>query len=528
MSTMAMFMTAVLPAARAVPSRASCGRARRGRAPLRCDAVAADWREKARPITPGGVYPAKEHCSSCGLCDTYYVAHVKEACAFLGDGMSRVETLEPTVHGRGRDLSNDELRLGVVDEVFYARKTAPVEGAQWTGIVTSIAIEMLTSGKVEGVVCVASQPDDPMRPRPILATTVEEILSSKGVKPSLSPNLEVLAEVEARGLKRLLFIGVGCAVTALRGVEPYLGLDALYVVGTNCTDNGRAETLPKFLAAASDDPATVTGYEFMQDYRVHLKHADGRFEKVPYFCLPANDLKDVIAPSCYSCFDYVNGLADLVVGYMGVPMSVGVEMTAHPQYVTVRNARGKELFDSVRETCEVTPSVSSGNRTPFVVQTVVADDEATLGRGPPEPAPRAGGERAGVRAGEGGAQGEGVRHVLAGLPHRAQLPVRQAPLRERRESEPARPGLRAAHRGRVQRKRRGGCSAGHHRHGARRAGYAAGAAVRADARAGRGRRARRIAVRGNRPERHRRRVGVRSGLGDRLEGHGGVGPETIM
>jgi hypothetical protein len=37
-------------------------------------AVAADWREKARPITPGGVYPAKEHCSQCGLCDTHYVA----------------------------------------------------------------------------------------------------------------------------------------------------------------------------------------------------------------------------------------------------------------------------------------------------------------------------------------------------------------------------------------------------------------------------------------------------------------------
>jgi hypothetical protein len=29
--------------------------------------------------------------SQCGLCDTYYIAHVKDACAFLGDGMSRVE-----------------------------------------------------------------------------------------------------------------------------------------------------------------------------------------------------------------------------------------------------------------------------------------------------------------------------------------------------------------------------------------------------------------------------------------------------
>jgi hypothetical protein len=32
--------------------------------------------------------------------------------------------------------------------------------------------------------------------------------------------------------------------------------------------------------------APVVHYEFMQDYQVHLKHTDGHFEKVPYFCLP--------------------------------------------------------------------------------------------------------------------------------------------------------------------------------------------------------------------------------------------------
>ncbi|KAI3734848.1 hypothetical protein L6452_14328 [Arctium lappa] len=31
------------------------------------------------------------HDSKYGLCDTYYIAHVKNACAFLGDGMSRIE-----------------------------------------------------------------------------------------------------------------------------------------------------------------------------------------------------------------------------------------------------------------------------------------------------------------------------------------------------------------------------------------------------------------------------------------------------
>jgi hypothetical protein len=40
----------------------------------------------AKPIQKGSTYPAQEFCSHCGLCDTYYVAHVKDACAFLGDG----------------------------------------------------------------------------------------------------------------------------------------------------------------------------------------------------------------------------------------------------------------------------------------------------------------------------------------------------------------------------------------------------------------------------------------------------------
>tara|TARA_B100001540_G_scaffold203155_1_gene178939 strand:- start:9479 stop:11011 length:1533 start_codon:yes stop_codon:yes gene_type:complete len=341
----------------------------------------------ARPIAEGSVYPAKEHCSECGLCDTRHIEHVKEACAFLGDGMSRIETLEPRVHGRSRRPSpDDEDRLGVCEEVFYAAKKRPVTGAQWTGIVTSVAVKMLETGAVEGVVCVAGQPDDPRAPRPILATTTEEIMSARGVKPSLSPNLSVLAEVEARGLKKILFVGVGCAVSALRAVEPYLGLDALYVLGTNCTDNGKREGFNKFVNAASEDPDTVVHYEFMQDYQVHLKHAGGWYEKVPYFSLPANDLVDVIAPSCYSCFDYVNGLADVTVGYMGVPY-LDTPMDKHPQYVTVRNARGREMMDLIRDDLDITPSMSSGDRRAFVMQTVVADDEAKLGRGPEKPAP---------------------------------------------------------------------------------------------------------------------------------------------
>lgn len=381
--------------------------------PARCALEASSssgWRAKARGIQPGGVYPAKEHCSSCGLCDTYFVAHVKEACAFLGEGMSRVEALEAVVHGRGRRLDgvpppplegggagfDDELHFGVVEEMLYAKVAPAVEGAQWTGLVTSVACAMLREGVVDCVVCVGSDPEgDPLAPVPVVATTEAEVMAARGVKPSLSPSLSVLAHVEAAGHKRMLFVGVGCQVSALRAVEPYLreaGMEEIYVMGTNCVDNGPLKGFKKFLSVASDEPETVTGYEFMQDYNVHFKHrvpgggGELRTEKVPYFCLPADELKDVIAPSCYSCFDYTNGLADLVVGYMGVPYQ-GVPMTQHSCYVTVRNARGRKMLDLVRPRLDVQPTESSGDRRPFVLETVKSDDAATLGARR-DPAPR--------------------------------------------------------------------------------------------------------------------------------------------
>ncbi|KAI4365347.1 hypothetical protein MLD38_021340 [Melastoma candidum] len=348
-----------------------------------------DWRQRSKPIPPGGTYPAKDHCSRCGLCDTYYIAHVKSACAFLGDGMSKIEELEPQVHGRGRNPDSlDDTYLGVHEQLLYARKIQPVKGAQWTGIVTTIAVEMLKAGMVEAVICVQSDPEDRFLPRPVLARTPEEVLAAKGVKPTLSPNLNTLALVEAAGVKRLLFCGVGCQVQALRSVEHHLNLDKLYVLGTNCVDNGTREGLDKFLKAASNEPDTVLHYEFMQDYKVQLKHLDGHIEEVPYFCLPANDLVDVIAPSCYSCFDYTNALADMVVGYMGVPKYSGLSMTQHPQYITIRNERGREMLNLVADLLEMTPTFSSGNRGPFVMETVKADDKAKLGKGPSQPAPK--------------------------------------------------------------------------------------------------------------------------------------------
>ncbi len=318
--------------------------------------------KKARPIKPGGTYPAKDLCSQCGLCDTSYVHYVKDACAFLHQQFDQLETQS---HGRQRDLDNpEELYFGVHQTMVAARKQEPIPGAQWTGIVSSIAIEMLNRGLVEGVICVQNTEEDRFQPKPVIARTPEEVLAARVNKPTLSPNLSVLDLVEQSGMKRLLAIGVGCQIQALRAVQDKLGLEKLYILGTPCVDNVSREGLTKFLETTSRSPQTVVHYEFMQDFNVHFNHEDGSSEKVPFFGLKTNQLKDVFAPSCLSCFDYTNALADLVVGYMGAPFGW--------QWLVVRNETGAEMLELVKDQLETQPVASSGDRKAAVQQSIPA------------------------------------------------------------------------------------------------------------------------------------------------------------
>ena len=321
---------------------------------------------KSKPLAPGSRRPAKELCSECGLCDTSYIHYVKDACAFLNQQFDKLETL---VHGRSRKLeNNDELYFGVHQNMMQARKNEPIEGAQWTGIVSTIAIEMLESGKIEGVVCVQSSPDDRFTPVPVIATTREAILAAKVNKPTLSPNLNILDLVEKSGLKKLLVIGVGCQIQALRAVQDKIGLEKLYVLGTPCTDNVSREGLQKFLDTTSRSPSTVVYYEFMQDFNVHFKYEDGSTELVPFFGLNTKELKDVFAPSCLSCFDYTNALADLVVGYMGAEFGW--------QWILVRNETGAEMLEMVNQAITTKPVTSKGDRKAAVQQGISAYDAA--------------------------------------------------------------------------------------------------------------------------------------------------------
>jgi len=314
----------------------------------------------------GTVRPARDLCSDCGLCDSRWVAYVKRACAFLQQDF---EGMERRSHGRSRDLDReDELYFGVHQRMVTARLRSPIAGAQWTGIVSHLGVRALESGLVDAVLCVQQSPEDRFTPVPVLARTPEDVLAARVNKPTLSNNLSVLEQLPGSGIRRLLAIGVGCQIQALRAVQDTLPLDALYVLGLPCVDNVSRDGLQTFLESASDSPDTVVHYEFMQDFRIHFRHRDGRQETVPFFGLDTPRLKDVFAPSCLSCFDYVNAGADLVVGYMGAEFG--------RQWLVVRNGRGGELLNLIEDDLDIAPVSSRGDRRAAVQQGIDAYDKA--------------------------------------------------------------------------------------------------------------------------------------------------------
>ena len=107
-------------------------------------------------------------------------------------------------------LNEDELYFGVSERMFCAQLQQPVEGAQWTGIVSTLGVRALEQNLVDAVLCVQQSPEDRFTPMPVLARTPEEVLAARVNKPTLSNNLSVLEQLPGSGIKRLLAIGVGC------------------------------------------------------------------------------------------------------------------------------------------------------------------------------------------------------------------------------------------------------------------------------------------------------------------------------
>ncbi|MEM6887887.1 MAG: Coenzyme F420 hydrogenase/dehydrogenase, beta subunit C-terminal domain [Pseudomonadota bacterium] len=288
------------------------------------------------------------------------------ACQFIAPDYP---AMEKAVHGRAR-RAGDEQFFGPLQAMYRAEMTAPVSGAQWTGITTSLAADLLGRRAVDAVLTMVPDPEDIWRPKPALITDPADMAKARGMRMGYAPLLALLETAAARGLSRLAVIGIPCQVYALRRIEASLGLKRLYVIGTPCSDNTSTENFHDFLARLDDAPDTITYLEFRPDFRVELRYCDGRTRLIPFLNLPISDLPPDFFPlTCRTCVDYTNSLADITVGYMGGEGA---------QWVLVRNARGAEMLAALGDRIRLSAPGARGNRT-NAVKGFIANTERAAG-----------------------------------------------------------------------------------------------------------------------------------------------------
>ncbi|RYG86125.1 coenzyme F420 hydrogenase, partial [bacterium] len=291
-------------------------------------------------------------CTDCGISRSSDPGRCGRACQFIKPDYA---SLERRVHGRARDASlPDELHFGPFRRMVRASLEPPLEGAQWTGIATRMAERLFETGRIDAVLTVAPDPEDRWRPVPVLVTRAADLRGCRGMRMGYAPVLSLLDSARAQGHRRLAVIGIPCQVYALRSLEESLDVDALYVIGTPCSDNTTTERFHQFLGLLSPEPERIVYLEFRADYHVEIRFDDGRSRRIPFLQLPLSNLPpDFFPVTCRSCVDYTNVLADVTVGYMA---------GTGEQWLVVRNERGEELVGLLGDSLRSEAPASAGRR----------------------------------------------------------------------------------------------------------------------------------------------------------------------
>lgn len=319
------------------------------------------------PVMTGEARPGL--CTDCGVSRMGDGRACGRACQFIKPDYP---TLEQAVHGREADPDRaEEAFFGAYTQMQRARLDPPAPGAQWTGITTALAAELLRAGAVDAVLTMAPDPDDRWKPMPVIVTDPEALAQCRGMRMGYAPLLALLEPARAAGHQCIAVIGIPCQVYALRALEAELGFSRIYVIGTPCSDNTTTENFHRFLALLDAKPDSISYLEFRADFHVELRFDDGRKARmIPFLQLPISQLPhDFFPMTCKTCVDYTNRLADITVGYMGGDGD---------QWIISRNARGDEMLALLGARLKTAPLTDKGKRA-SAVRGFMANTERAAG-----------------------------------------------------------------------------------------------------------------------------------------------------
>jgi coenzyme F420 hydrogenase subunit beta len=230
--------------------------------------------------------------------------------------------------------------LGKYKVCVSARSTDKeiMEKAQDGGIVTQLFAFALENGIIDGAI-VAGPGARPWQPRPFIATTREELLSARGTKYNISPQVSWLKEAtRSFGLDKVGIVGTPCQMQAVRKAQLYpVGMrdvpdKVALAVGIFCMENFTHKAIQMIV----EDHA---GQKLQSTKKMEI--GKGKFtvitERGKSVALPLKITHKYEQPGCHVCLDYVANLGDISTGSVGSPDGWST--------VFIRTKKGEETWN---------------------------------------------------------------------------------------------------------------------------------------------------------------------------------------
>jgi len=268
-------------------------------------------------------------CEACGVCFNQ--------CPQMAD----FRTIEKAVFGRNATPNED---IGIYEHSYStkAKDRDIIACCQDGGAVTAILAALLKKGYIDGAV-VTGTGDLPWFPKPVVATTREDLLKCAGTKYSREVITTGLRDaVELYQLKRVAFVGMPCQIRAIRRMKTstlavYRLADAVKIcIGIFCVEGLPYEAFFKKIVEKQ------LGINLADVAKFDIK--EGKFaiyrKGKPKYEIEVDSLRQFVDTPCKLCLDFASDLADISVGAVGSPLGSSTVITRTPV--------GEEAFEIVK------------------------------------------------------------------------------------------------------------------------------------------------------------------------------------
>ena len=262
-----------------------------------------------------------KECKNCGIC--------AQACPQYGWVRSEAEKF---VFGRER---KPEEKFGIYRKLVIAQATDSqiLKVCQDGGIVTALLLFALKEGIIDGAIVAAEDPQKPLYPYPMLATTPQEILQSAGTKYFYSPNILALTETTKQKKSGIAFVGTPCHIRAIRKME-MSGLKKYttplkFLIGLACSE------CFDYKGLMENHIHKKLGVNLSRIRKMNIKGDMLLTLDSETVSIPLAEIKQYVRKNCSSCNDFSAELADISVGGLGLK---------NWSLVIIRTEKGEELF----------------------------------------------------------------------------------------------------------------------------------------------------------------------------------------